>query len=130
MTRFFRSTPPQLVPDPEPLPPGGGRALDAGDLRRRRDELARKYAALQWDLGGLAYEMAIRDHFRLDVLTRHAARLQEVDAQLGAVERIARLEDGGAAGACPSCDALYPRGAVFCGQCGHQLMQPSRSTGA
>jgi hypothetical protein len=93
-------------------------------------ELAREYAALQWDLGGLAYEMAIREHFRLDVLARHAARLQEVDAQLGAVERIARLEDGGAAGACPSCDQLYPRGAVFCSQCGHQLMQPSRSTEA
>jgi hypothetical protein len=130
MSRFRRSAQPQPAPEPEPLPPGGGRAVDAADLRRRREELAREYAALQWDLGGLAYEMAIREHFRLDVLTRQAARLQEVDAQLGAVERIARLEDGGAAGACPSCDALYPRGAVFCSQCGHQLLQSSRSTGA
>jgi hypothetical protein len=123
MSLFRHKTPPPpLVRDPEPLPPGGGRAVGAGDLRRRREQLAREYATLQWDLGGLAYEMAIRDHFRLDVLTRHAARLQEVDAQLGAVERLARIEDGGAAGACPSCDALYPRGAVFCSQCGHQLM--------
>ena len=123
--RFRRSAPPPPPLEPEPLPPGGGRAVAARDVRRRRDELAREYAALQWDLGGLVYEMAIRDHFRLDVLTRQAARLQELDAQLGAVERLARLEDGGAAGACPGCDALYPRGAVFCSQCGHQLMATS-----
>ncbi|HEX7609725.1 MAG TPA: hypothetical protein VF380_03545, partial [Solirubrobacteraceae bacterium] len=32
------------------------------ELRRRRHELAEQVAALTWDLGGLAYEMAIRDH--------------------------------------------------------------------
>lgn len=118
-----RGDPAPLVgPEPTPLPPGGGRAISPGDLRRRREELAREYATLQWDLGGLAYEMAIRDHFRLDVLVRHAARLQEVDAQLGAVEQLARIEDGGAAGACPSCDALYARGSMYCSQCGRQLM--------
>jgi hypothetical protein len=117
--RRTRTTPPG---DPEPLPPGGGRALDADELRRRRDQLAREYATAQWDLGGLVYEMAIRDHYRLDVLTHHAARLQELDAQLGAVERLARLDDGGAAGACPSCDALYARGAAYCSNCGHQLL--------
>ena len=37
-------------------------------LTRRREELAAQVAELQFDLGGLAYEMAIRDHFRLDVL--------------------------------------------------------------
>jgi hypothetical protein len=108
--------------DPEPLPPGGARAMTADELRARRDQLARDYATAQWDLGGLVYEMAIRDHYRLDVLTQQAARLQELDAQLGAVERLARVDDGGAAGACPSCDALYARGAVFCSQCGHRLM--------
>ena len=130
MSRFHRTQPPRPVAeDPVPLPPGGGRAVGAGDLRRRREQLAREYATLQWDLGGLVYEMAIRDHYRLDVLSRQAARLQEVDAQLGAVERIARLEDGGAAGACPGCDALYPRGAVFCSQCGHQLMAARNGAG-
>ena len=58
--------------------------------------------------------MAIRDHFRLDVLVAHAAKLQDVDAELGIVERLLRMEDGGAAGTCPSCGALYPRGAAFC----------------
>jgi hypothetical protein len=110
------------VTEPTPPPPGGGRPVSPGDLRRHRSELAREYAELQWDLGGLAYEMAIRDHFRLEVLVRRAARLQEVDAELGAVERLARIEDGGAAGACPGCDALYARGAVFCAQCGRRLL--------
>jgi hypothetical protein len=113
--------------DPEPLPPGGARAMTADELRARRDQLARDYATAQWDLGGLVYEMAIRDHYRLDVLTHHAARLQQLDAQLGAIERLTRLEDGGAAGACPSCDALYARGAAYCSNCGHQLL-PSAST--
>ena len=66
--------------------------------------------------------MAIRDHFRLDVLARHAARLQELDARLGALEQLTRINDGGAAGACPNCDALYARGSVFCAQCGLQLL--------
>ena len=78
-----------------------------GDLRQRRDILADQLAELQWDLGGLAYEMAIRDHFRLDVLTRQAARLQKVDAELGEVERMLRLDQAGAAGACAGCGALY-----------------------
>ena len=42
---------------------------------------------MQADLGGAFYEMAIRDHVRLDVLTRKAAELQRVDAELLAVER-------------------------------------------
>jgi hypothetical protein len=52
------------------------------ELRRRRDELAERVAELHWNLGGLVYEMAIRDHFRLDVLMRRAAMLQEHDAEL------------------------------------------------
>ena len=47
------------------------------ELRRRRHELAERVAELTWDLGGLAYEMAIRDHYRLDVLARKAAELQQ-----------------------------------------------------
>lgn len=107
---------------PDPLPPGGTAALTQPELVARRDELAREVAELQWDLGGLTYEMAIRDHFRLDVLVQRAARLQEVDAQLAEVERLVRLEDAGAAGACPSCGGLYAHGAAFCWQCGAQLL--------
>ncbi len=60
---------------------------DAAALERRREELAAQVAELHWDLGGLAYEMAIRDHFRNDVLVRRAALLQERDAELAEVER-------------------------------------------
>lgn len=95
------------------------------DLTQRRDRLAARLAELQWDLGGLAYEMAIRDHFRLDVLVRRAADLQQLDAELAEVERLLRLGEAGAAGACGQCGALYARGAVFCWQCGKDLMPRS-----
>lgn len=98
------------------------------DLKERRERLADQLAELQWDLGGLAYEMAIRDHFRLDVLVRQAAKLQEVDAELAEVERILRLDEAGAAGACGQCGALYARGSVFCWQCGKDLMERSAAT--
>jgi hypothetical protein len=115
---------------PERPSPGGGAPVLPLDLSRRRERLAEQLAELQWDLGGLAYEMAIRDHFRIDVLVRVAARLQELDAELGEVERLLRMEDGGAAGACADCGALYGRGAVYCWQCGRALMRRSASASA
>ena len=102
-----------------PLAPSGS----VSELRRRRDALAEQVAELHWDLGGLAYEMAIRDHFRLDELVRRAAVLQERDAELAEVERLLRLEDQGSAGTCPSCSAPHSRGAVYCWQCGATLME-------
>jgi hypothetical protein len=96
-------------------------------LQRRRDALAAEVTELHWDLGGLAYEMAIRDHFRLDVLVRRAAILQERDAELAEVERLLRMESDGVAGACPSCSAPHSRGAVYCWQCGATLMQSRQS---
>jgi hypothetical protein len=68
------------------------------ELERRREQLAAQVAELHWDLGGLAYEMAIRDHFRNDVLLRRAAQLQELDTELAEVERRlgdARAQDAG-----------------------------------
>jgi hypothetical protein len=101
---------------------------DRSELRRRRDALAEQVTELHWDLGGLAYEMAIRDHFRLDVLVRRAAVLQERDAELAELERLLRLEDSASAGSCPACGAPHSRGAVFCWQCGATLMH--RAVGA
>jgi hypothetical protein len=102
------------------------------ELRRRRDALAAEVTELHWDLGGLAYEMAIRDHFRLDVLVRRAAVLQERDAELAELERLLRLEDSATAGSCPACAAPHSRGALFCWQCGATLMErsPSKAVGA
>ena len=86
-----------------PAPAPGPAAPDAArsPLRRRRDALAEQVTELHWDLGGLAYEMAIRDHFRLDVLVRRAAMLQERDAELAEVERLLRMEERGGRGHLP-----------------------------
>jgi hypothetical protein len=93
------------------------------DLRRRREQLAARMAELQWDLGGLVYEMAIRDSIRTDVILQRAAALQDVDAELGEVERILRMEETGAAGECTNCGAPHSSGAVYCWQCGSGLLQ-------
>jgi hypothetical protein len=117
---------------PIPAPALAGSPSGAhSELQRRRDALAQEVTELHWDLGGLAYEMAIRDHFRLDVLVRKAALLQERDAELAEVERLLRMEEGGAAGSCPQCTAPHSRGAVFCWQCGTALMErlPSATLG-
>jgi hypothetical protein len=93
------------------------------DLERRRDQLTAKVAELQWDLGGLVYEMASRDRIRIDVLVRRAAALQNVDAELGEVERILRLEQHSTAGQCASCGAPHSSGAAYCWQCGQPLLE-------
>ncbi|MGK2954404.1 MAG: hypothetical protein ACSLFI_01870 [Solirubrobacterales bacterium] len=90
-------------------------------LEERREDLREKFAEMQWDLGGAAYEMAARDYFRLDVLASMASRLQVVDAELAEIERMARLERAGAAGSCSGCGSLYARGAVYCWRCGRNL---------
>jgi phosphatidylinositol-3-phosphatase len=88
-------TPPAMssaVPSPPPR-------YDTAQLERRREALAAQVAELHWDLGGLAYEMAVRDHFRNDVLMSRAALLQERDAELAEVER--KLGHERALGAAP-----------------------------
>ena len=125
----FRSTP------PAPDAPGGGAGtappLRAGtriaedrtfDLRRRRDQLTATVAELQWDLGGLVYEMATREDIRVEVIVRRAAALQEADAELGEIERIIKLEETGMAGACGNCGSPHSTGASFCWQCGRPLL--------
>jgi hypothetical protein len=115
------------LPSPSsPLPSDDGRA----SLERRRDELVAQVAELHWDLGGLAYEMAIRDHFRLDVLVRRAAELQERDAELGELERVLSLQESAGAGSCPGCGAVHARGALYCWQCGKVLMERVPSAAA
>jgi hypothetical protein len=99
----------------------------SSELRRRRDRLAEEVAELHWNLGGLTYEMAIRDHFRLDVLARRAAMLQERDAELAEVERLLHMQESSVAGSCPGCGAVRSRGAVFCWQCGAKVMESVRA---
>jgi hypothetical protein len=96
------------------------------ELRNRRLQLAEQVACLTWDLGGLTYEMAIRDHYRLDVLSRRAAELQQVDAELGEVERLLGAAEAGVHGQCRSCGAVHSRGAAYCWHCGAALLQEAR----
>ena len=96
---------------------------DLVDLARRRDQLVARVSELQWDLGGLVYEMAIRDSIRVDVIVRKAAELQNVDAELQEVERILKLEETATAGQCASCGAPHSTGAVYCWQCGQPLLR-------
>ena len=111
------SIPPTAPPAPTP------QEEPAVDLAQRRDELTARFAELQCDLGGLTYEMAIRNHIRVEVLVRKAAALQDVDAELGEVERILNLEETATAGSCVSCGAPHSSGAVYCWQCGQPLLE-------
>ncbi len=93
------------------------------DLQRRRDQLVARVAELQWDLGGLVYEMATRNRIKVETLVKRAVELQDADAELGEVERIVRMEESGTAGSCGSCAAPHSSGATFCWQCGNSLLQ-------
>jgi hypothetical protein len=95
---------------------------ESAELLAQRDRLLEKFTVMQADLGGAFYEMAIRDHVRLDVLTRKAAELPGDDAELLAVERVLELERADAAGLCPGCGAPYGHAVRFCAQCGHALV--------
>jgi hypothetical protein len=100
---------PAQAPPPDP-------ALEA-----ERDRLTERFTVMQTELGGLFYEMAIRDHVRMEILMPKAAALQRVDAELAQVEHVLAGEGGGVGGRCPSCGAVYARGAAFCSQCAAAL---------
>jgi hypothetical protein len=112
------------------LPVGGlveeGPGGSMRELRNRRRALAQRVAELTWDLGGLAYEMAIRDHYRLDVIARKAAELQQADAELDEVQRLLAGAEAGIHGQCRSCGAVHSRGAAFCWHCGQSLLEEAR----
>jgi hypothetical protein len=93
------------------------------DLERRRDQLVARVAELQWDLGGLVYEMAVRNRIDVEVLVKRAVALQDADAELSEVERIVRMEQTGTAGSCAACGAPHSTGATFCWQCGQPLLR-------
>ncbi len=97
----------QSAPDPE--------------LAAARQRLSERFALMQSELGGLFYEMAIRDHVQMDVLIEKAAALQRVDAELAQIEHLAAAPDAAIGGNCPSCGAVHARGAAFCSQCATQL---------
>jgi hypothetical protein len=110
------------VPKPEPVV-----VPENTELVVQRDRMLEKFTVMQADLGGAFYEMAIRDHVRLDVLTRKAAELQRVDAELTALDRLLEIERSDAAGHCPTCGSPFGHGVRFCAQCGSSLV-PTEGT--
>jgi hypothetical protein len=91
------------------------------DLIAQRDRLVERFAHMQSELGGLFYEMAIRDHVRMEVLIPKAAELQRVDAELAQLELMIDSGSSSAGGQCPACEAVYAHGAAFCAHCAHPL---------
>ncbi len=106
----------------QPTPP----PADA-ELLARRDRLTERFAAGQGELGGVLYEMAIRDHVRIDVLVRKAAALQRVDLELADVERELRGDVVEVGGHCPACGTRHAKDARFCSGCGSALPAAGRA---
>ncbi|MEI6447037.1 MAG: hypothetical protein WCO96_04045 [Actinomycetes bacterium] len=138
------------------LPVGAGHRGDGEPkvdpaLVARRDRLVERFTAHQLDLGGVLYEMAIRDHVVMPVLLERAAVLQGVEADLkraqaeldeaeAAVEAARAGGREGAQGAgtesngrrepvaradavrsCGSCGADAGPESAFCSACGEKL---------
>lgn len=94
-------------------------------LVARRERLAERLTLTQLELGGLFYEMAIRDSVQMEVLLARAADLQAVDAELAHVDDLLATGGKSAGGLCASCQAPHARGAAFCWQCGSSLATPA-----
>lgn len=115
--------PTAVLPAPPASAPAQPVSEETINLEQRRNQLATRVAELQWDLGGLVYEMAMRDALKPAVIVERAAVLQRADAELGEVERILRLEKTGVAAFCHTCGAPHSSGAVYCWQCGGGLLE-------
>ncbi|CAB4922817.1 unannotated protein [freshwater metagenome] len=112
---------------PEATVPAPGISPQRAALEDERRRLADQVAESTWDLGGLVYEMAVRDHFRVDVLVERAAVLQRLDARLSEIERLAD-DHAGIAGACRFCGAPHGRSAEFCWSCGERILARTPTT--
>jgi hypothetical protein len=98
-------------------------SVHQAELAGQRDRLTERFALMQSELGGLFYEMAVRDHVQLDVLVMRAAELQKVDMELAQVEHLLAQSGATYGGNCPSCQTAYAKGAAFCSQCASPLPQ-------
>ena len=118
MKPLLRKRPAAADPDLEPT------AAADGELLAQRDRLAERFAVMQSELGGLFYEMAIREHIRMEVLMPKAAELQRLDSELGQLQRMIDSGVSSIGGSCPACGGVYAPGAAFCAQCGSDLTGP------
>jgi hypothetical protein len=111
--------------------PAAAAAPDATDaaLRSRREALVERFALGQADLGGLYYEMAVRDRVRDDVLAGAVAELNRVESELAQLDRVLRGEGGAYAGDCSVCGSPAGVADAFCSRCGHPLHEPAGDSG-
>jgi hypothetical protein len=70
-----------------PAPNVGSEAGRRRELEAMRERSIERFALLQSELGGLFYEMAIRDHLQLDLLIERAAAMQRVEDELRRIDR-------------------------------------------
>jgi hypothetical protein len=67
-------------------------AVPDAELVAEHERLTEQIVLMQSELGGLFYEMAIRDHLQLQLLVERAAELQRLEGELRDVEeRLAQL---------------------------------------
>ena len=66
---------------------------ESHELLAERDRLIERFVLMQSELGGLFYEMAIRDHLQLDLLVERAAAMQRVQGEIGRVEQLLDKEN-------------------------------------
>jgi len=96
-------------------------ASPQAELNAERERLTERFALMQSELGGLFYEMAIRDHVNMELLVERAAAMQLVEAELAHVEHLKRGGDAVLGGSCGRCAAPYARGAAYCSRCGEPV---------
>jgi tRNA A37 threonylcarbamoyltransferase TsaD len=113
-----RDNPP---PPAQPAAAGAVPMTPDPELAAERERLTERFTVMQTELGGLFYEMAIRDHVRMDVLVAKAAALQRVDAELAQVEHLLAGDAPGIGGHCSRCGFTYAPGASFCSNCAQPL---------
>jgi hypothetical protein len=66
---------------------------ESHELVAERDRLIERFVLMQSELGGLFYEMAIRDHLQLDLLVERAAAMQRVEDELRGLQQQLGIED-------------------------------------
>jgi hypothetical protein len=63
-----------------------GAGAETHDLTAELERLTERFVLMQSELGGLFYEMAIRDHLQLDLLVERAAAMQQLESELRRVQ--------------------------------------------
>ena len=114
--RWSREARPNTRATSPPAPADAGAPRRAPSCAAAR-RLTERFALMQSELGGAFYEMAIRDHVRLDVLIARPPSCSGSTPSCGARAGCSRPRRRRHGGHCPSLRCPSARGAAFCPQC-------------